>query len=141
MIATTMTKSPMSIAKTSPEAEAMTKSSPKAVAKESPSQHSRTKTRPRVSSAISTVSSSTVLYNYSCISSTLALLITLPWVATTSASTSVSTRRPRGPMAMIGSRWSSWIARGCRGWRSRARGLVRGWMDRLRGVGLRRIIR
>ena len=151
-----MTKTTMSMAKTSKptsKPKTMAKSSPEAVAKESPGQHSCTKARPRVSSSISPVSSSTVLYNHSCvppapsnsslrITSSWALLVALPWVATSSTlvATPVTTWRPRGSVALIGNRGSPWVARRCRwGW-SRARRLVWSRMGQLRGVGLRRKI-
>lgn len=50
----------------------------------------------------------------------------------------MTTRGPRGSVALIVNRWSPWVARRCRGCWSSARGLVWGWVSRLRGVGLRR---
>ena len=140
-----MTKSTMSKSATS-KTKAMTKSSPKTVAKEPPSQHSCTKAWPGVSSTISPVSpTSTILYNHSCVpptpsTSSWALLIALSWVTPTSSlvATPMTTRGPRGSVALIVNRWSPWVARRCRRWWSSARGLVWGWVSRLRGVGLRR---
>ena len=145
-----MPKATMSMAKTS-KAKAMAKSSPEAVAKESPGKHSCTKAWSGISSSISPVSSSTILYNHSCVpsapstsslrmASSGALLIALSWVPTSSTlvATPVTTRRPMWSVALIGNRGPSWVARRCR-WRwSCARSLVRSWMGWLRGVGLRR---